>query len=419
MSGIILLGGPGSGKTVFLTVFSHIYSNKKNGFQLTSNSKDAHRFCKRNWEVLESGNWPPPTPPGTLAHLEWELSTPKKNIELHAFDYPGEVYKKLFGAEKLSRINPESIKNEEALLLKKMNSSDIFLVLVSLGDLINKSPNDSADTEWEFSNCIDYINKKIPNHHCAVLFTKVDLYEGVYNQCGKSWKNVAEKYIPHIAKKYPDISYFPVAAVSNTVAGNIPNVRLPAKDFTPLGFDPLMNWIKGKSIITGTTKCIKKIAWILLSIILLTFMLQYCNSRPESKRPETPDLKPKQKPKPSVWYEPVSVELRTLTYKTTGKSSTTWDIYVKYGTNKSKTRTDCRNGSFKLSGSEQTVIDIYDSDGLWEYFDDYIGSIKASLGDDKTQKDLHHQSTITKSITQKYENLNVTLTYLIRYKKRQ
>src|ERR1700742_4234514 len=76
MSHISIIGTPGAGKTVFLTVLATKYRRPLRGHAwLEFLNRDTETYVMEAWDTLAAGDWPSSTPTGTFPRLEWTLHT--------------------------------------------------------------------------------------------------------------------------------------------------------------------------------------------------------------------------------------------------------------------------------------------------------------------------------------------------------
>jgi len=93
-STIVVLGGPGAGKTMFLnSLYYHLW-NGSDGLSIRAATGTMHQELLGSAEQIRMGVLPPATQ--ALRHYEFELEYGFKRYSLRFLDYPGELFRKVF-----------------------------------------------------------------------------------------------------------------------------------------------------------------------------------------------------------------------------------------------------------------------------------------------------------------------------------
>ena len=76
MSHISIIGTPGAGKTVFLSVLATKFRRPlKNRPWLEFRNRETETYVMEAWDTLQASDWPSSTQSGTFPRLEWVLHT--------------------------------------------------------------------------------------------------------------------------------------------------------------------------------------------------------------------------------------------------------------------------------------------------------------------------------------------------------
>lgn len=269
MPKIAILGGPGSGKTVFLSVLAQRYTERsEEGYFLEPVNRDAAVFTIRNWNLMnQQHEWPPATPPGVLHKFHWKLHTGKNAVyDFNALDFAGEVYLRTFSQEDFEQ-------DDARELAEYVGNSDLIILLLNLGDVVDQiDPERVFDNTWGPKAAIDFLKKRNPKAQVGIIFTKIDRYRQVLSDNG-SWSNVYKKYFPSMYATYPECKTFGVAAVDKVeVNMEHPEFTKPATNFKSEGLKDLISWITREEERRKSRKLLTKII-IIISIIVAMLIL--------------------------------------------------------------------------------------------------------------------------------------------------
>ena len=239
---IAILGGTGSGKTVFLTVLASEYGAGKNAYHLDPVNKEAGVFLQKNWAKLKSGEFPPPTPPGKLVKMHWRLYNKTKLgndfFDLHAIDVAGECYRELF--------NNDVVESSGAKALEKyIKESGLILILINLKEIINDScSEETLENIWGPKACIELIKQYNPNANVAILLSQKDTYETYINEFKGNLIELLRSTAPNLAGtviQY-NLPIFPISSVNNIIEDEKGDIK-PAPDFKTEGINNVLDWL--------------------------------------------------------------------------------------------------------------------------------------------------------------------------------
>lgn len=295
MNTIVILGSCNCGKTVLLSVLAHYYENEQNGLRVTPYNKEAFDFARENWQLLSTGQWPPPTPPlQAPTKLVWTLSVQNKEFRLLSADIAGEALsrfmrdhlepeiqkssgflKMLSGLKKGLECSGE--KSEEEFLPSLLNEAVGICILVDLKREINQDAT-AEEQRFFFQAVINYLKE----HGKDTM--PIALVPTQINCCGSitQWQHVLnERYLSKV--QLPALSVIPVDAVAQTVCRETPEgtFRLqPAPGFDSEGLDKLVQWMgrcAGQK--QRKEKCWRYLAWVgclVISLYLVISLVGVC-----------------------------------------------------------------------------------------------------------------------------------------------
>ena len=252
---IAIIGSYGSGKTVLLTVLTHLYQKQSpEGYQILPNNLEAITFCQKNWKALQEGQWPPPTCPQENPPIySWKLRFGTKEKDIITSDIAGEAWRSFIennisglpatNSEMSLRARLEAIPksfsqnksiNNHLLTIETLlkNASRIYFVL-DLSQIVDK---EIGYEKAEILPCclqryMETIHKtKVP---IILVLSKIDKYKYLF-ETTHDWRVILENYIPYLPQH---VNIIPIAAVAKTKTKN--GVQIPAPDFPSEGIDKL------------------------------------------------------------------------------------------------------------------------------------------------------------------------------------
>ena len=102
---VVILGMPGSGKTVFLSILHDTFAwtaeqsvDSPMGFRLEARGKDTLATMGECMAQMRAEKWPAPTHEKSITMLSWDVFMgTQKMFSLSSMDYGGEVYRKAYG----------------------------------------------------------------------------------------------------------------------------------------------------------------------------------------------------------------------------------------------------------------------------------------------------------------------------------
>ena len=253
---IALVGTTRAGKSVFTTVFAKTLERVRDGIRLSPKGgkpKSTYAQIDEWYSLLQSGNWLPATPPGTLIELQWDLCIQDKKIPLKMFDYAGEALTDLFNGKREGSTG--AAKEFFEKVSEVFDSASVLLVLINLESFIEKDVTSAGENKGTLVNAMtNFLEKnKQEGRSCQVcfLFTAYGQYESVILSKWGSVKEFLEQEIPPLYYEFLDehsnIEVLPVAAINDTEARVDPHsgktIRYPKPGFRTAGLNKLTKWL--------------------------------------------------------------------------------------------------------------------------------------------------------------------------------
>ena len=256
MTSIAVVGIEGSGKTVLATMLAKRYSEwvPDQPFFEPMNPQTVN-YVERAWHTLNEGDWPPSTPPGELAALNWRLHFDQSMVcDLHMIDAAGQDLRQLFGEGRVH--DYDALPPDLQQLASSVVQADIILLLANLGDFLGE-PDElrRVKNECAIKFLLDFVQTyraECPPHICVVL-TQIDRYRGNVKQY-RSLTELVQKHMPilyafHLNQGSSHL--LAISAVSETqvfaATGESPR-RVPKPPIRSRGLDELMAWLRNAVI---------------------------------------------------------------------------------------------------------------------------------------------------------------------------
>ena len=251
MKKVAIVGVEGSGKTVMLAGLGDLYLHPdKNGFFLSPKNFTTASYVSEKVAKMRAGAWPVATAEDVMQGLYWMLKrkmakgAPVTCCEVSFLDFPGEVYRSVFGVREDLTTEPKE--GEGKALWDYVKQADDVIVLVNLKDVISKGPHDPRvqETVWITKRILDFAlstddGRKASN--AAIVLSQTDSYAATIRECGGA-KGILEKYLPYVSGDYGWLDVLTVCSVDKTRIDDDGNV-LPGEGFTFEGLRPIMDRI--------------------------------------------------------------------------------------------------------------------------------------------------------------------------------
>lgn len=284
---ITIVGMTGAGKTVLISTMLHRIERMQRDNPRVSlkpcgdYQRQTLLYALQNWNILNSGKWPPSTPAGELVEMEWELKTKKTMGSIHLLDCAGQDLRTLFSQDV---IDPDTVPDELNLLYNRITESNVLAVLINTGDLIQADNAEELADLYQLLHTLIYKKKK-KHQKIAIVLSQFDRYN---DELKKGFNGDLNEFLyerlPYIYNEFIHnklIDIIPVAAVANTVEvlDNGSVQKFPVPDFESYNLDKFTDWIAdnvddiaSRTIFTPLFKCI---SWFFKKIInLFSFINQ-------------------------------------------------------------------------------------------------------------------------------------------------
>jgi hypothetical protein len=188
---IAIVGTQGCGKTVFITTLAKrlsMFDHKQGAFLNPADTKTL-KYVERNWQLLQSGEWPPLTPAGQSFALEWSFMPGGGSPEcrLHLVDMAGHDLRQIFSDDRMEKLH--ELPADLQALTRYCLDADILVFVVNLGDFIGEgNAEQRTDSEAALHAAMTYLRSR--QKRCCLLFAQADLYED-YVKTNGGWQEVA------------------------------------------------------------------------------------------------------------------------------------------------------------------------------------------------------------------------------------
>jgi len=253
---IAVVGTTRAGKSVFITALAKHLETQREGARLApreGSPKNTYAQIEEWWNELQGGNWLPPTPPGSLIELNWDLAIEGQKIPLQMFDYAGETLTDLFSNR--TRNAEGAAKEYFEKVRKAFEGASILLVLLNLESLVEQGVDRALETKSTLITAIAAFLEKIKadKRECRVcfIFTAYDRYQAVIKQRWGTVESFLQREIPPLYYEAVDnssnVRIVAVAAVSETetrVESQTGRAMLyPKSGFQPKGLSTVVRWL--------------------------------------------------------------------------------------------------------------------------------------------------------------------------------
>jgi hypothetical protein len=245
----VIIGTEGSGKTVLVTTLAKRLSTiDARGVFLNPQGVKTLKYVEGVWHTLQSGDWPPSTPPGELFELKWKFQiVGELECDVRLVDAAGQDLRLLFGDEQI--LSEESLPGNLQILAEYCRAADIILYLINLKDFIGQGhPEQRTANEAAMKAAMDYLGGDGRLRRVCLILTQMDLYRDLARERG-GWLELAAEAIPYVFGAHiriHQIVVLPVSAVAVTqviVDQDGTPRRVPVAGFCSEGFDDLVTWL--------------------------------------------------------------------------------------------------------------------------------------------------------------------------------
>lgn len=265
-----LVGTQGCGKTVFATVLANRLSRTDAapdpGYHVTLAPADNNtmHFQGKNWDLLQSEQWPPATQPGKFKRLQWhaELADGRR-FRLAVQDMAGHDLRAIFsscagiaddgGSSSSSssssrRLDQVSLSPEAQTAIDFCSQADIVLFLLNLDDFYDLAADRPAPLRYHNEIILAEMFRQLrrQGRRCCLLLTQVDRHE-----VRMPWPDIGRRAFPFLWQQFiatGDVPFCPLAAVATvnpatTTAPGAPAAATPAPGFHSTGLVDFSAWL--------------------------------------------------------------------------------------------------------------------------------------------------------------------------------
>lgn len=249
---IAVIGMEGSGKTVLTTTLAKRLSTiDARGVFLNPQGVKTLRYVEQVWQTLQSGEWPPSTPPGQIFELRWKLQVAgEAECDLRLIDAAGQDLRGIFGEDQIE--SAQAMPSQLQSLAEYCRSSNVILFVVSLDSFIGEGdPRRRISNEAAIKSAMDHLSGHALDKRICLVLTKWDLFTSLASQRG-GWLELLAQELPYIFSshvRFKQIAVYPVSSVAQTriqVDDNGQTFRAPKPGFCSEGLDELVDWLVGQ-----------------------------------------------------------------------------------------------------------------------------------------------------------------------------
>ncbi|MEI7911845.1 MAG: PLAT/LH2 domain-containing protein [Verrucomicrobiota bacterium] len=168
---IFIIGPEGSGKTVFMAMFSHYVATQRNDLELTPDNAPSAKYVNSTLGTLKKQEWPRSTVQDGILLLCWSFG--KKNGKKHRIElleYAGQDVRKLLA---------NNSQDENSLRLRQeIDNSDILIYMLDLGGFVDHDDFErSGEDAWLLQQFL--VDKIWKLKHRFVVVSKADRFNAM------------------------------------------------------------------------------------------------------------------------------------------------------------------------------------------------------------------------------------------------
>ena len=250
MATIAIIGTPGAGKTVFLSVLAMHYRKQEPGKPwLDYKNRETQRYVTEAWDALQNQEWPPSTPPGKFPSLEWDLHT--SDGEKHTLmvrDPAGQDVRAIYDA-------PVEDRTEDQKALKLVfDSADMLLFLINLRPAMDAAGNQSKIDDIEIPLKLAIQGAMDNRRRVLILVSQHDIIADRLELLKEQVSSGAQQAISHFLPQIGGLLQSHKTAIGTlfvaSVAETVPVVedgktyRRPKSEFCSQGLKEVLKWIE-------------------------------------------------------------------------------------------------------------------------------------------------------------------------------
>ncbi|HQL87535.1 MAG TPA: DUF4339 domain-containing protein [Lentisphaeria bacterium] len=261
---LALVGTQGCGKTVFATVLANRLSrtdaatDAEYPITLAPANNNTLHFQGKNWDLLQSEQWPPATQPGKFKRLQWNAELADgRAFRLTLQDMAGHDLRTIFAScaglnddgsdiaasQPLAQIN---LSTEAQKAIDFCSQADIILFLLNLDDFFNLETDRPAPLRSHNEIILAEMFRQLRSQgrRCCLLLTQIDRYP-----LQSSWTDIGRRAFPFLWQQFiatGDVPFCPLAAVAEikSTAAKKSSVAVPVPGFHSTGLREFSVWLE-------------------------------------------------------------------------------------------------------------------------------------------------------------------------------
>lgn len=232
----LILGGPGTGKTVLLACLAkYCQIPSADEILIAPMSREAMEFRDYTYRVLASGQWPARTA-GDAQALPFVLRTPFGSCGMQLFDLPGERYYDAFARWQQNPDDPQAQR-----LRQEVKQSNVAMLLVAAPHVFSR-PDHRIDSAWAACEYARFLRQQKHRPKLGLVLTQCDGYYEAIEDAG-GLLATARSHLPDLFNLIPSFDVLALSAVGDTVRLGTGGDQIPRGGFQSRGFPELINWL--------------------------------------------------------------------------------------------------------------------------------------------------------------------------------
>ena len=262
---LALVGTQGCGKTVFATVLGNRLSrtdaapDAEYPVTLAPADNNTLHFQGKNWDLLQSEQWPPATQPGKFKRLQWHAELADgRPFRLTLQDMAGHDLRTIFsscaglsddgiGSAAGQTLAQISLSTEAQKAIDFCSQADIVLFLLNLDDFFDLAADRPAPLRSHNEVILAEMFRQLhrQGRRCCLLLTQVDRYD-----IQAPWADIGRRAFPFLWQQFiatGDVPFCPlaaVAAVKPAGASKTPSATVPVPGFPSTGLREFSAWLE-------------------------------------------------------------------------------------------------------------------------------------------------------------------------------
>jgi hypothetical protein len=185
---IFIIGPEGSGKTVFMAMFSHFVATQRNDLELTPDDASSAKYVNATLGTLKRQEWPQSGRQGDFKVLCWNFGRKdgvKHRVEL--LDYAGQHIRDLLANDAQDKISQQ--------LRQAIDNSDILIYMLNFGGFVDHDDfQQSGEDAWLLQQFL--VDKKWRRKKRLMVISKADRFNAMAGSNKDDLAKIIENVLP-------------------------------------------------------------------------------------------------------------------------------------------------------------------------------------------------------------------------------